>query len=333
MDVYNKFRLVYETNSILKYIKFAQKYIYEFMDALSAILDAVHMKSMVYEKSSLSAPWGIDVAEDRNSQFWRLQTGKCFLKTPGAPAIEMKEGDVVFVPNGSAHWMADKPGRKLVPAHKYVASRNSGKPMFTGNGPVTVLIGGHFEFDERSVHPFLNDLPKIMHIKAVKQEEQTWLQQSFRIMFEELSMERPGSKLIMSRLAEVMFVYLIRTYLEQADAHSGFLLALKDDRISKGLKLMHEHPEKAWTVAALAKSTGMSRTLFFNKFKNIAGATPMGYLTNWRIMKAKEIMAVSKANISEIAEEVGYQSEAAFNRIFKQTTGETPAQYRRARQK
>lgn len=303
------------------------------MDALSAILEAVHMKSVVYEKSSLSAPWGIDVQQDNNSQFWRLQKGKCFLKTPGAPLIEMKEGDVIFVPHGSAHWMADRPGRKLVPAHKYVAARNAGKPMFTGNGAETILIGGHFEFDKSSVHPFLNDLPKIMHIKAIKQQEQSWLQQSFSILFEELNMERPGSRIIMSRLAEVMFVYLIRTYLEQADETSGFLLALKDDRISKGLKLMQEYPEQAWTVPELAKNTGMSRTLFFNKFKKIAGETPMSYLTNWRIIKAKEILAVSKGNISEVAEQVGYQSEAAFNRIFKQKTGDTPANYRRSKQR
>ena len=146
-------------------------------------------------------------------------------------------------------------------------------------------------------------------------------------------MERPGGRIIMSRLAEVMFVYLIRTYLEQADETSGFLLALKDDRISKGLKLMQEFPEKAWTVPALAKETGMSRTLFFNKFKKIAGETPMSYLTNWRIMKAKDILAVSKENIIDVAEQVGYQSEAAFNRMFKEKTGETPANYRRSIQR
>jgi AraC-like DNA-binding protein len=303
------------------------------MDALSAILDAVHMKSMVYEKASLSAPWGIDVPQDNNSQFWRLQQGACFLKTPGMPAVEMQQGDLVFVPHGSAHWIADKPGRKLVPSPKYVAARNAGKPMFMGKGAETILIGGHFEFDTGSVHPFLNDLPAIMHIKAMLQPEHSWLQQNSRLLFEELSTERPGSKIIISRLAEIMFIYLIRAYVEQADETSGFLLALRDDRISKGLKLMQEFPARAWTVPDLAKNTGMSRTLFFNKFKKIAGEMPMSYLTNWRMVKAKEILAVSKENISAVAEQVGYQSEAAFNRVFKQKTGETPASYRRSRQR
>jgi len=298
------------------------------MDALSTILDAVHLKGMVYEKAALSAPWGIDVPQDGNSQFWRLEKGICFLKIPDAPVVEMKEGDLIFVPHGSAHWIADKPGRRLVPSPKYVASRREGKPMFTGNAAETILVGGHFEFGAQSVHPFLNDLPKIMHIRVLKQEQHSWLQQSSRLLYEEVSKERPGSKMIVSRLAEMIFVYIIRTYLEQADDAAGFLLALNDDRISKGLKLMQEAPEKEWTIQSLAKSTGMSRTLFFNEFKKLVGQTPIGYLTNWRMLKAKEILAVSKENISEVAAMVGYQSEAAFNRIFKQKTGQTPALYR-----
>ena len=301
------------------------------MDALSTILEAIHLKGMVYEKAALSAPWGIDVPQDGNSQFWRLEKGTCFLKIPGAPVVEMKEGDLIFVPHGSAHAISDKPGRRLVPSPRYVASRREGKPMFSGNGAETILIGGHFEFGPRSVHPFLSDLPKIMHIRSLRQEENSWLQQSSRLLYDEVSSERPGSKMIVSRLAEMIFIYIIRTYLEQADDATGFLLALKDDRISKGLKLMQESPEKEWTIQSLAKSTGMSRTLFFNEFKQLVGDTPMGYLTNWRIMKAQEILLASKENISEVAEKVGYQSEAAFNRIFKSKTGQTPASYRRAK--
>jgi AraC-like DNA-binding protein len=299
------------------------------MDSLSTILDAIHLKSMVYEKLTLSAPWGLDLLQDNNSQFWRLEKGRCFLKISGAPAIEMKEGDLIFVPHGSSHWIADNPRSKRIPSAKYVAAKQEGHPLFNDGENKTILVGGHFEFDTRSLHPFLKDLPAIMHISALKQTEHSWLQQSSRLLFEELGINSHGSRIIISRLAEIIFIYIIRTYLEQADNMGGFLLALKDERISNGLRLMQESPEKEWTLDMLATNVGMSRTLFFNDFKRLVGETPISYLTNWRIIKSKEILMVSKENISEIAIQVGYQSEAAFNRIFKLKTGQTPANYRR----
>ena len=131
------------------------------------------------------------------------------------------------------------------------------------------------------------------------------------------------------RLAEVLFILIIRSYLERADVEEGFLLALKDERISNSLKAMHEQPAKDWTLQKLAGVAGMSRSLYSKEFKKLAGETPLSYLTNWRILKAKELLPDNKKNISEVASDVGYQSEAAFNRLFKSKTGETPAGYRR----
>ena len=107
------------------------------------------------------------------------------------------------------------------------------------------------------------------------------------------------------------------------------MLALKDERISNSLKVMHEAPQKEWTLHQLAAAAGMSRSLYAREFKRLAGDTPLGYLTNWRILKAKEFLLDTKKNVIEVAGDVGYQSEAAFNRIFKSRVGETPAGYRR----
>jgi AraC-like DNA-binding protein len=148
-------------------------------------------------------------------------------------------------------------------------------------------------------------------------------------MNEEISNEKIGSKLILGRLVDILFVLIIRAYLEQADIKEGFLMALKDTRISHSLKSMHESFEKNWTLQQLAATAGMSRSLYCREFKRLVGETPLSYLTNWRILKSKEILSESKENISEVANRVGYQSEAAFNRLFKAKVGETPASYRR----
>jgi AraC-like DNA-binding protein len=301
------------------------------MDALSKVLETIKFKGVVYDKRELSAPWGIEIHQDEASQFWRLLKGKCYLKVPGEPPLEMQEGELIFVPHGSAHWIADHPRSNRVSSTTYRAARASGHPMFTGNGKTTILIGGHFEFDTKPAHPFLTDLPNLIRITDFKTEVRAWLQHTANLIAEEVSHDRPGSKIILGRLAEIAFVYLIRAYLEKADHAKGFLLALKDERISTALKLMQESPEKEWTLYALASAAGMSRSLFCHAFKKMVGETPLSYLTNWRMIRAKELLLTTKGNISEVAMDVGYQSEAAFNRLFKKKTSQTPASFRRER--
>jgi AraC-like DNA-binding protein/mannose-6-phosphate isomerase-like protein (cupin superfamily) len=321
---------------VKKSIKFAQssnftrKFLLP-MDALSKVLETIKFKGVVYDRRELSAPWGIEVQQDEASQFWRLLKGKCYLKVPGEPPVEMQEGELIFVPHGSAHWIADHPRSNRVSSIEYRKARAGGNPMFTGDGDTTVLIGGHFEFDTKPAHPFLTDLPKLIRITDFKTEVRAWLQHTANLIAEEVSNDRPGSKIILGRLAEVAFVHLIRAYLEKADHAKGFLLALKDERISAALKGMQESPEKEWTLDSLSITAGMSRSLFCAEFKKMIGETPLTYLTNWRIIKAKELLLTTKGNISGVAMDVGYQSEAAFNRIFKKKTSQTPASFRRAK--
>jgi transcriptional regulator GlxA family with amidase domain len=162
-------------------------------------------------------------------------------------------------------------------------------------------------------------------------ENQLLLKQVTQLMLEELNNERPGSSVMLKCLSEIMFINIIRAYLEQAMPHSGFLSALKDPRISKALKLIQDSPQNDWTLESLASEIGMSRSVFFNRFKKLVHETPLSYLTNWRIRQAQKLLMTDNSNISQIAANVGYQSEAAFNRIFKSKTGQTPAVYRRSK--
>jgi AraC-like DNA-binding protein len=301
------------------------------MDALSTILEATRLSGVVYSKFPLAAPWGLDIVKDENSQFWRLVSGSCTVGSPDGRIIEMAEGDLVFVPHGSAHWIGDKSTSLRMPSPEFVKARRSGIPVFNSGGDITVLIAGHFEFDYRPLHPFLKDLPPIIHIRQYVTENQLLLKQVTQLMLEELNNERPGSGVMLECLSEIMFINLIRAYLEQEVPGSGFLSALNDPRISKALKLMQDSPQNNWTLESLASEIGMSRSVFFNQFKKLVHETPLGYLTNWRIRQAQRLLMMDNSNISQIAVNVGYQSEAAFNRIFKSKTGQTPAVYRRSK--
>jgi AraC-like DNA-binding protein len=299
------------------------------MDALSTILEATKLESVVYKKLDVCAPWGLDIAQDDNSQYWRLIKGSCILGLQDGQTIEMKEGDLVFIPHGSSHWIADKLTSRRIPATEYVKARDTGIHIFRSDGEQTTITGGHFQFDDQPIHPFLKDLPQVIHIAQFETEYQLLLQHCAQLILAELNNERPGSKIILRGLAEVLFINIIRAYLEQVVPQTGFLSALIDTRIGNALTLIQDSPGNAWTIDTLAKSVGMSRSVFFNRFKKLVGETPAVYLTNWRIRKAKEILAINKDNISEIALKVGYQSEAAFNRIFKAKVGSTPAAFRR----
>jgi AraC-like DNA-binding protein len=301
------------------------------MDALSTILEATRLKSVVYSKFPLEAPWGLDIVQDENSQFWRLVSGSCTVGSPDGRIIEMAEGDLVFVPNGSAHWLGDKATSLRMPSPEFVKARRAGVPVFNSGGEVTTLIAGHFEFDYQPLHPFLKDLPPIIHIRQYVTENQLLLKQVTQLMLEELNNERPGSSVMLKNLSEIMFINIIRAHLEQGGPGSGFLSALNDPRISKALKLMQDSPQNNWTLESLASEIGMSRSVFFNQFKKLVHETPLSYLTNWRIRQAQKLLMTDNSNISQIAVNVGYQSEAAFNRIFKSKTGQTPAVYRRSK--
>ena len=301
------------------------------MDALSTILEATRLRSVVYSKFPLATPWGLDIVKDENSQFWRLVSGSCTVGSPDGQVIEMAEGDLVFVPHGSAHWIADSVTSLRMPSPDFVKARRDGIPVFNNGNNRTVLIAGHFEFDYQPLHPFLKDLPPIIHIKQYLTENQLLLKQVTQLMLEELNNERPGSSVMLKCLSEIMFINIIRAYLEQAMPDSGFLSALNDPRINKALKLMQDAPQNNWTLESLASEIGMSRSVFFNYFKKLVHETPLTYLTNWRIRQAQKLLMTDNSNISKIAADVGYQSEAAFNRIFKSKTGQTPAVYRRSK--
>ena len=299
------------------------------MDALSSIFDIIKLKSAVYFKSDFSSPWGMDISKGPYAQFHMIVKGKCILNLKNKKAIELYAGDIVIFPFGEAHWLADNQNSKKVGGLKVVESIRNNNPIFKGNDHATTMICGHFEFDRNIEHSFIRSLPQYIHISDMDRKEFSWLESISNLIMRESGSDRLGNTIAVNRLAEVLFIHSIRAYILQNNDNIGLFTALKNPKLSNVLKLIHSKPEYNWNLDNLAHEAGMSRTLFANKFRETVGETPLLYIRNWRIIKAKQFLKEGSDSISEVAEKVGYSSEAAFNRVFKKKVHKTPAVYRR----
>jgi len=297
------------------------------MDVLSDILSKVKLSSAVYFKSDFSKPWGMDIPKGPFAQFHMVTKGQCVLKTKET-SIQLFTGDIVVFPLGASHWLANNEKSKRYEGREVVEAILSGKSLFEGDQLSTTLVCGHFEFDRHVGHPFINELPAMIHINDDDVKQFSWLKNITDLVIDEAEKEKSGSNVIVNKLGEILFIHTLRVLIEKNKLKTGFMAAMQDERISKVLKEIHTYPEKDWHLEKLAQIAGMSRTSFISKFKLLIGDTPFNYLTQWRLLQAKQLLAESNLSVGEISEQVGYQSEAAFNRVFKKNVEQTPLKFR-----
>ncbi|MEP0264588.1 AraC family transcriptional regulator [Dokdonia sp.] len=298
-----------------------------FMDVLSDILSKVKLSSVVYFKSDFSAPWGMDVPKGPFAQFHIVTHGQCVLKTKNE-IIQLFRGDIIVFPFGASHWLANDEGSRLYNGQEVVDSILSGISLFEGDTISATLVCGHFDFDRNMDHPFIKELPAMIKISESDVKQFYWLRNITDLVIDEATKEQSGSTVIVNKLGEILFIHTLRAYIEKNKSTSGFIAAIQDVRISRVLKEIHSFPENDWQLEQLAQIAGMSRTSFANRFKSLLGETPFNYLTQWRIIQAKELLAENSLSVGEVALQVGYKSEAAFNRVFKKRVEQTPLKFR-----
>jgi AraC-like DNA-binding protein len=299
------------------------------MDALSDVLQTIKLKSSVYFRSDFSAPWGMKMEAGKFAQFHLVVRGNCWLKlSDSKKPIELSAGDIILFPHGDSHSLSDKLGSKKYPGKKVLESILNNKPIFYGDRISATLVCGHFEFDDEFEHGFVSELPNIIHIKDNDKKELHWLEKITNLVIQEAGNEGIGRNLVVKKLGEILFIYTIRAFIHKNNPTQGFLAALQNKNIGEALSLIHNSPGTNWTLNTLSRASGMSRTNFINKFKQLVGETPLNYITNIRILKAKELLADTKKPVGELAKDVGYKSEAAFNRVFKKRVAQTPFKYR-----
>ena len=316
----------------------------EAMDALSDVVSAVRLTSSVFLDARFGAPWCIQsqiTPEDcapigpmplHIIAYHYVASGRLFLGLEGNEPIAVGEGEIVLVPRNDRHTLASSPGLKPAIIDHLIQPPNGGKPaalQIGGNGDKAHIICGYLGC-EAPDSPLLSALPRVLRISANEGAGGAWLEDSFRRATEEFATGGIGSSTVLGKLAELLFVEAVRRYLATLPHdQAGWFAGLRDPKIGKVLAMLHSQPEHTWTVDELAKAVDMSRSAFADRFAGFVGMPPMRYLSHWRLQLAAVRLRDSPRAIAQIAYGVGYDSEAAFSRAFKQAFGVTPGRWRR----
>ncbi|MEP3278637.1 MAG: AraC family transcriptional regulator [Stappiaceae bacterium] len=308
------------------------------MDFLSDILSRMRLSGTLYFRTSFTSPWSIRVPSfHRVARFHFAHKGRCLVRISSEEApVLLEQGDLIIIMRGAAHTLYCDPKTE----HQAVQlDRVIEKSGFTGSGALvygdygtdheTQLVCGHFAFSNDAHHLLIDALPSHIHIKNYGEQAGLWMESTLKVIGHEAGRGKMGSDLIALKLSEIIFAQALRTYLENIDPGTPVLAGFADPSLSKSLSAVHREPGHPWTLEKLASLAGMSRTAFSTRFSQLMTMTPLNYITHWRMQVAREELVNSDDAIIEIAEKVGYQSEAAFSRVFKKHHTHAPATYRR----
>jgi len=305
-------------------------------DFLTDLFATLRLHSGVYFRAELSGAWAIEVpAERRRIRFHLVRNGRCWVRVDGDSApIRLREGDLAVIPDGAAQVLSDRPDREPTRLGDLMAAGAIGPSgVLThgrGDGQARLLCG-FCAFDEEVDHPVLTGLPALIVLSPSDLGAEPWLAETLRLMSLETELSGQGMDGILGRLLEVAFIQVVRR-LEAHGNGTGYMSALADPRLSKALTAIHAAPEQPWTIADLARRSGLSRAVFAARFTTAVGLPPIGYLTNWRLMKARRMLRETGLATDDIGRRCGYQSLPSFTRRFKAVFGVGPGAYRRAAQ-
>ena len=300
------------------------------IDPLGEALHSLRMSGIFYSRSEFTAPWALALPAMKDSLMFHVVTsGRCWLEVEGAEPCLLQPGDLALVPHGEGHRLASESG---IPAAKlfdlpreFLGERYEIIRRHGGGGPATSLVCGAVRFDHPAAHQLVNLLPRIISVEASRSPEMDWIQSTLRFMATEARELRPGGETVITRLADILVIQAIRSWIEQdPDAQTGWLGALRDKQVGRAITLIHRDQARDWTVASLATEVAMSRSAFAARFTELVGEPAMHYVTRWRMNVALTWLKEDRVTLAELASRLGYQSEAAFSRAFKRFIGISP---------
>lgn len=294
------------------------------MDALSNILDLLNLRASVYFHSSFCGNWAIDGANEYHATFHLIARGNCWLHMPDqGSSIVLRGGDLIVFPRDINHHISSSQAPGKIPD---VLSAPSAAET---NRPATSLVCGYFDFDSPLANPILDAMPDVVHIRNEDPARTSMLDSILRFITQETDNAQPGADIIIDRLSEVLFIHVIRAYIQLAGVSTGLLAALTDNKLGPVIQSIHQNPGYKWSVDNLADKAAMSRSAFANHFQNVTGITPIQYVTNWRMQTAYERLRSGRESVALIAEQSGYQTEASFRKAFKKQMGIGPGAIRK----
>lgn len=320
-------------------------------DVLSEVLSAVRLTGSVFFDVTAASPW---VAEAPPSaqiadavlpgaqhaiEYHVVTRGSCWITiVDGAPfePVRLQEGDIAIVSKGEAHAVSSTPGLRAEPnvdAHR--------RPMDDSSLPFRLrtgsegesdahLICGFFTCDVRPFNPLLEALPRFMRVgRDTSSATDGLLNQFILSVSDETKNQRAGAQSVLNKLSELVLIEAIRTYMERLEPeNAGWLSALRDPLVGRALSLLHAQPARPWTLEDLAAECATSRSGLVGRFTQLTGYPPIHYLTRWRMQLAARRLSEGRAKVAAVAQEVGYDSEAAFSRAFKKFSGQSPSGWR-----
>ncbi|HLN97056.1 MAG TPA: AraC family transcriptional regulator [Pyrinomonadaceae bacterium] len=317
------------------------------MDVLSEVLRVVRLEGALFFNAEFTAPWCL--SEPRSTTvvpylspeaghlilYHFLTEGRAYARLPGGRREELTAGDVIIFPHGDPHLLGNgAPGRPVDAVQTFAKNLTQGLKLvrFGGGGEITRFVCGYMACEPRLSEIFLAGLPKILKVHVGNEPEGQWLANSIRFSVNEGNGSNAGSGLVVAKLSEVLFVETLRCYINALPPEQiGWLAGARDPVIGQALALLHKEPAHPWKVSSLARSIGLSRTRFAERFRYFLGESPIAYLAQWRLKLGAQMLQSTEQSVAEIAAEVGYGSEAAFNRAFKRQFDCPPAQFRRQR--
>jgi len=296
-------------------------------DALSLALQAFRLKGSASAHLAVRPPWGFSVAASQDLGLLVVTRGRMSFQMDGEDGrLELATSDVVAMPNGDAFTLRDEPSTQVVPITEAVPCDELRLSM---PGAQTEFIILRCALSGGCTNPVRSGLPRLLHLSGSDASVARWLEPTVRLLALEGSAPPTGRSTVLDRLAEVILVHLIRAWIDrQSSECGGWLRAVTDRQLSPALAAFHAEPGRAWTIESLAAASGMSRSAFAARFKSLTGATPLDYLTEWRMQQAKSLIEAGEQPLKQIVASLGYASEAAFRTAFKRRVGRTPGSYR-----
>jgi len=314
------------------------------MDVLSEVLKVVKLQGAIFYNGEFSAPWSFRSPASCNVAplmtmgaghviiYHLLTEGHASARVDDGDRISLEAGDVVIFPHGDAHIIENGRPINTVDLSKELArifSQGLKLVRSGGGGDVTKFVCGYMACEPRLSRVFLSGLPPVFKVSIRNDPSGRWLENSIRFSVNEADASRAGGEAVLAKLSEVLFVETLRTYIANLPAEqTGWLAGARDPEVGRTLALMHRKPAHPWTIAALAQEAGSSRSVLAERFRHYLNVAPMAYLTRWRLQLGAEMLASTSYSVSQIAAEVGYESEAAFNRAFKREFTVPPARFR-----
>ncbi|MEM1086071.1 MAG: AraC family transcriptional regulator [Verrucomicrobiota bacterium] len=303
------------------------------VDPLGEALHALRLSGTFFCRSELSAPWGIELPPMPDSLMFHIVTeGSAWILFADGERLQLETNDFVLIPQGRGHAIVDDPDTPAINLFDYerpLLSPRYEVLTIDGGGAKAGLICGVVSVKDPAAQRMVGLLPEMIPMQAATPGNE-WLRGSVQLMMQEALSLGPGGDAVITRVSDILVVQTIRHWLRtDPKAQTGWLGALQDPQVGHALTLIHREPTKPWTVESLASAVGVSRSGLAARFADLVGQTPMTYLRQWRFEVARNWLRDTDQTLAEIAEQLGYESEASFSRAFKKATGQTPGSVRR----